>query len=36
MLKLSEFCFNRHPSGVKVGIIFIRRGIWVINFGVDP
>ena len=30
MLKLSELSHNHHPSGVKMLVNFIRRGIWVI------
>ena len=29
MLKLREFRFNHHPSGVKMLAEFARRGIWV-------
>ena len=31
MLKLSEFCHNHHPSGVKMLAKFIRRGFSVIG-----
>jgi len=31
MLKLSEFCYNHHLSGVKMLAKFIRRGIRVLG-----
>lgn len=31
MLKLSEFHYNLHPSGVKMLAKFFRRVIWVEN-----